>query len=202
MIRREFITLLGAAASAWPVGARGQQARKRPLIAWLGGASQTAGARNLNSFLDGLREYGHEDGKNIEIAYRWADGDMSRQATLAMELVALSPDVIVTSNDVANLAARQATTTIPIVGALVVDPVNSGLAESYNRPGYNLTGILSAVDTLPGKRLELLLELIPRAVKVGVLTNPANTIHPGSLRNTEAAARGRSITVISQPSYN
>jgi putative ABC transport system substrate-binding protein len=127
---------------------------------------------------------------------------MSRQATLAMELVALSPDVIVTSNDVANLAARQATTTIPIVGALVVDPVNSGLAESYNRPGYNLTGILSAVDTLPGKRLELLLELIPRAVKVGVLTNPANTIHPGSLRNTEAAARGRSITVISQPSYN
>jgi putative ABC transport system substrate-binding protein len=196
MRRREFFSIVAGAAAASPVVAWAQQSQRRPLIGWLGGASQIAGARNLNAFLEGLREHGHEEGKNIDVAYRWADGSLSGQVKLAKELVALGPDVIVTSNDFGNLAARQATTTIPIVGALVADPVNSGLAESYNRPGFNVTGILSVVDTLPGKRLDLLLELLPRAAKIGVLVNPASANHPEWLRSTAVAARERSVAIV------
>jgi putative ABC transport system substrate-binding protein len=196
MRRREFLSIVAGAVAVSPVVAWAQQSQRRRLIGWLGGASQAAGKRNLNAFLEGLREHGYEDGKNIDVAYRWADGSMSGQAKLAKELVALGPDVIVTSNDFGNVAARQATTTIPIVGALVADPVNSGLAESYNRPGFNVTGILSVVDTLPGKRLELLLELVPRATKIGVLINPGSTNHPEWLRGTAVAARERSVAII------
>src|SRR5450631_787716 len=118
MRRREFITLLGGAA-AWPIAAPAQPCQ-RPVIGWLGGSSRQIATRNLNAFLQGLREYGHEDGKDI--VYRWAEDDQSRQPALAKELVALSPAVIVAAVTPAIVALRQFTTTIPIVGALLAEP--------------------------------------------------------------------------------
>jgi putative ABC transport system substrate-binding protein len=194
MRRREFITLLGGAA-AWPIAAPAQP-RQRTVIGWLGGSSRQIATRNLNAFLQGLREYGHEDGKDIDIVYRWAEGDQSRQPALAKELVALSPAVIVAAVTPAIVALRQFTTTIPIVGALLAEPLSLGLAESYNRPGLNVTGILETLDTLPAKQIELLIQVSPSAKAVGVLINPASPTHPIMLRGVEAAVRGTSVTLV------
>jgi putative tryptophan/tyrosine transport system substrate-binding protein len=195
--RRAFITLLSGAA-AWPLVARAQQMGKRPLVAWLGGGSQheQVAMRNRDAFLQGLREHGHEDGKNIDIIYRWADGDMSRQPKLARELIALNPVVIVSAANSGTIALSQATASIPVVGTLLVDPVTVGLAESHNRPGRNVTGLLLMIDSLPGKQAELLMELIPQATTLGVLVNPANPAHPGVLRNVEDAVRKSSIKIV------
>jgi ABC-type uncharacterized transport system substrate-binding protein len=197
MRRREFITLLGGAA-AWPLAARGQAAKKYPLVGWLGGGSQheQVAMRNRDAFVQGLREHGYEDRKNIDIVYRWADGDISRLPELATELVALDPTVIVSAANTGTIALRQATSIIPIVGALLVDPIALGLAESHNRPGRNVTGLLQTIDSLPGKQAELLVELVPQATKIGVLVNPANRAHAGVLRDIEAAVRGSSIKAI------
>jgi putative ABC transport system substrate-binding protein len=196
--RREFITLLGGAAAIWPVGASGQAARKHPLVGWLGGGSQNnqVAIRNRDAFVQGLREHGYEDGKNVDIVYRWADGDISRFPELATELVALDPAVIVSAANTGTIALRQVTSIVPIVSALLVDPIAFGLAESHNRPGRNVTGLLQTIDSLPGKQAELLVELVPQATKIGVLVNPANRSHPGILRDIEAAVRGSSIKAI------
>jgi putative tryptophan/tyrosine transport system substrate-binding protein len=197
MRRRQFISLLGGAA-VWPLGARAQQQRRhRPLIAWLGGTSPHLVQRNLNAFLEGLREHGYEAGTQIDIVYRWSGGDLPREPILASELVALNPAVIVTASPTGTVAVRRSTSTIPIVGALIIDPVRLGLAESYNRPGGNVTGILSTIDSLPGKQLELLLQLIPQATAIGVLLNPANPTHSKMLRDVEAAVRGTPIRFVS-----
>ena len=195
MKRREFMTLLGGGAAAWPLAARGQAARKRPLVGWLGGGSQheQVAMRNHDAFVQGLREHGYEDGKNVDIVYRWADGDISRLPELATELVALDPAVILSAANTGTIAMRQATSIVPIVGALLVDPIALGLAESHNRPGRNVTGLLQTIDSLPGKQAELLVELVPHASNIGVLVNPANRAHPGVLRDIEAAVRGSSI---------
>ena len=196
--RREFITLLGGGAAIWPVGASGQAARKHPLVGWLGGGSQNnqVAMRNRDAFVQGLREHGYEDGKNVDIVYRWADGDISRFPELATELVALDPAVIVSAANTGTIALRQVTSIVPIVGALLVDPIAFGLAESHNRPGRNVTGLLQTMESLPGKLAELLVELVPQATKIGVLVNPANRSHPGILRDIEAAVRGSSIKAI------
>jgi putative ABC transport system substrate-binding protein len=196
--RREFITLLGGAATAWPLAARGQATRNRPLVGWLGGGSQheQVAMRNRDAFLRGLREHGYEDGKNVDIVYRWADGDISRQPELASELVALDPGVIVSAANTGTIALRQATSAVPIVGTLLVDPIAAGLVESHNRPGGNVTGLLLTIDSLPGKQAELLAELVPHASNIGVLVNPANRAHPGVLRDIEAAVRGSSINAL------
>jgi ABC-type uncharacterized transport system substrate-binding protein len=198
MRRREFITLLGGAAAIWPVGASGQAARKHPLVGWLGGGSQNnqVAMRNRDAFVQGLREHGYEDGKNVDIVYRWADGGISRFPELATELVALDPAVIVSAANTGTIALRQVTSIVPIVSALLVDPIAFGLAESHNRPGRNVTGLLQTIDSLPGKQAELLVELVPQATKIGVLVNPANRSHPGILRDIEAAVRGSSIKAI------
>jgi putative ABC transport system substrate-binding protein len=196
--RREFITLIGGAAAAWPLAARGQATRNRPLVGWLGGGSQheQVAMRNRDAFLRGLREHGYEDGKNVDIVYRWADGDISRQPELASELVALDPGVIVSAANTGTIALRQATSAVPIVGTLLVDPIAAGLVESHNRPGGNVTGLLLTIDSLPGKQAELLAELVPHASNIGVLVNPANRAHPGVLRDIEAAVRGSSINAL------
>ena len=196
--RRRFLASLGGAAAAWPLAARGQAARKRPLVGWLGGSSQReqVAMRNRDAFVQGLRDHGYEDGKNVDIVYRWADGDISRLPGLATELVALDPAVIMSAANTGTLALRQATSIVPIVGTLLVDPIALGLAESHNRPGRNVTGLLQTIDSLPGKQVELLAELVPHASNIGVLVNPANRAHPGVLRNIEAAVRGSSIKAI------
>jgi putative tryptophan/tyrosine transport system substrate-binding protein len=192
--RREFTTLLGGAA-AWPLAARGQAVRKRPLVAWLGGGSQhdQVATRNRDAFVQGLREHGYEDSKNVDLVYRWAEGDISRQPELAAELVALDPAVILSAANTGTIALRQATSVVPIVSLNLVDPIALGLAESHNRPGRNVTGLLQTIDSLPAKQAELLMELVPQASNIGVLVNPANRAHPVVLRDIEAAVRGSSI---------
>ena len=160
MRRREFIGLVGGAV-AWPVVARTQQVRARPLVGWLGGSTRAAAVRNHNAFLQGLREHGYDDGKTVDIVYRWANGDYSQLATLAKELVGLNPDVIVSATTANSIALMQTTATVPIVGALSTDPIKLGQAVSYNRPGRNFTGILILIDGLSGKQAEFLLQLLP-----------------------------------------
>jgi putative tryptophan/tyrosine transport system substrate-binding protein len=141
MKRREFITLFGGTVIAWPLAARAQPARKRLLLAWLGGGSpdDRVARRNRDAFLEGLREYGHEDAKDVDIVYRWAGGDISRLPELARELIMLNPAVIVSAANTATIALSRATSTVPIVGLNLIDPVALGLAESHNRPGRNVT---------------------------------------------------------------
>ncbi len=196
MKRREFITMLGGAAAAWPMVARAQQARTRPLVGWLGGSTRAAAVRNHSAFLQGLREHGYEDGKTVDIVYRWADGDYSQLATLAKELVEINPDVIVSATTANSIALMQTTATVPIVGALVTDPIKLGQAVSYNRPGRNFTGILILIDGLPGKQAELLLQLLPHASTLGVLMNPDSPTHPARLHEIESALHKASIKII------
>jgi putative ABC transport system substrate-binding protein len=143
-----------------------------------------------------MREHGHDDGKTIDIVYRWADGDISRLPALAKELVGLNPDVIVAAASTANVALRQETTTIPIVGALVADPVKLGLADSYNQPGRNVTGVLVTVDGLAGKQAGLLLELIRNARLIAVLVNPGSVTSPIMARDVEAAIHGTPVKLV------
>src|SRR5437762_2450665 len=130
MRRREFIAGLGGAA-AWPLAARAQPVRTRPLVGWLGGSTRVAAVRNHNAFLQGLREHGYEDGKTVDIVYRWANGDYSQLALLANELVELNPNVIVSATTANSIALMQTTATVPIVGALTTDPIKLGQAMSY-----------------------------------------------------------------------
>jgi ABC-type uncharacterized transport system substrate-binding protein len=159
MNRREFITLLGGAAAAWPITARAQQA-KMPTIGVLGTASAAAWSPWTAAFALRLRELGWIDGRTLAIEYRWANGRNERFAEIAAELVQLKADVILTSG-AAGFAAKQATSTIPIVFALAPDPVGSGLVAGLARPGGNLTGLSIQLTDLAGKRLELLREVVP-----------------------------------------
>jgi putative ABC transport system substrate-binding protein len=155
-------------------------------MAILNGASRTTGLVNRNAFLDGLQDLGYRDGKDIDIVQRYADGDIARLPALAQELVALAPDVIFTANPAAAIEIRKLTATVPIVCPNLVDPVGLGLAESHNRPGGNVTGILITQDGLIGKQLELLIELVPHAAAIAVLMNPAFPTHAGMFREAEA----------------
>jgi hypothetical protein len=140
--RREFIMLVGGAAIGGPRATQAQRRHPRPLVGWLGGAARRMVAPNLDGFLQGLRDHGHEDGKTVDVVYRWAEGDLSRLSALAKELIALEPDVILSASTAGNVVLMRSTATIPIVGALIIDPIALGLAVSHNRPGRNLTGVL------------------------------------------------------------
>jgi putative ABC transport system substrate-binding protein len=159
MRRREFITLLGGAAVAWPLGGGAQQA-KMPTIGVLGTASAAAWGPWTAAFILRLRELGWIDGRTVAIEYRWADGRNERFAEIAAEFVQLKADVILTSGG-AGFAAKQATSTIPIVSVILPDPVGSGLVASLARPGGNLTGLSIQLTDLAGKRLEFLREVVP-----------------------------------------
>lgn len=190
MKRRDFLGVLGSGAAAWPVAARAQQPGL-PVIGFLNYQSRDTIGDLVRAFGYGLKETGYVEGENVAIDYRWAENQIDRLSTLAADLVNRRVAVIVTSGGPASaFAAKTATTTIPIVFTANEDPVKLGLVASMARPGGNLTGINFVVAELIAKRLELLRELVPGAVRVAVLVNPANvTSSSSTLRDVDAAAR-------------
>jgi len=195
--RREFIGLLGGAAAAWPLAARAQQSGKLPTIGFLGASSDTAASRNVNAFLQGMHALGYVKGRDFEIEYRWAEGQQVRLPTLAEELVRLKVDLILTGVVQAAVASRDATKTIPIVCPLLADPIRWGLIKSDARPGGNVTGLLMFVEGLPAKQLELVLDLIPGAARVGLLVNPNNVNNVSQRQEIETAVATMAVNIIS-----
>ena len=191
MDRRTFLGTLAASLLAAPLAAGAQQAGKRYRIGFLGLASPSDPRiqRWLAAFRDGLAELGYVEGRNIAIESRWAGGKYERLPDLAAELVSLKTDVIVTAAVPAIRAAKEATSTIPIIMAVVVDPVATGLVASLARPGGNITSLSIMTPDLVGKQLEMLREIAPKASRVAVLWNPANQGNPVQLRASELAAR-------------
>ena len=196
--RREFITLLGGAAAAWPLAERAQQpAAKVPRIGFLGNSTADLEANLVGPFRDGLRALGYEEGRNIVIEYRWAEGEYERFPALIAELVASNVDVIVTAGTPASLAVKKATTTIPLVMVAVGDPVATGLVASLARPGGNITGLTSISVEMEGKRLELLREVVPKVSHIAVLWNAASPIQVIEEGEVRAAARVLGIKMLS-----
>jgi putative ABC transport system substrate-binding protein len=189
--RREFITLLGSAA-AWPIAARAQQA-KVPVVGFLGAASESGMSTRVEGFRLGLRELGYVEGTNIVVAYRWADGNYDRLAELATELVRANVNVIVTHGTPGSLAAKRATATIPVVIAIIGDPVAAGVVASLARPGGNITGQSFFAPELSAKRIELLKVLMPQLTRVATLMNPDNPSNGPVVQTMEMT--GRSLGV-------
>jgi putative ABC transport system substrate-binding protein len=196
MKRRDFITLLGGAA-VWPVAAGAQQPAKIPQIGFLGNSTAALEADLVGPFRDGLRDLGYEEGRNIVIEYRWAEGKYDRFPALIAELVALKVDVIVTAGTPAALAVKTATTSIPLVMVAVGDPVGTGLVASFARPGGNNTGLTSLAPELEGKRLEPLREVVPKLSYIAVLWNPANAYMVTTEKEVQAAAKVLHMKVLS-----
>jgi putative tryptophan/tyrosine transport system substrate-binding protein len=186
--RRQFITLLGGAAAAWPLAAGAQQVAKVYRIGYLGVTSRAEYAREVEALLRGLHQLGYEEGKNIAIHYQFAEGDYDRLPALARELVTLKVDVIVTHSTPGARAAKQATSTIPIVVTAAADLVSSGLVPSIARPGGNLTGLTFFFAEICAKRVELIKEAVPETIRLGVLVNPANPSGEMALTAMERAA--------------
>ena len=187
MRRREFIAGLGGAA-AWPLAARAQQPAV-PIVGYLASGSAELDYKNFTApFLKGLMESGYVEGRNVAIEYRWAENQFDRLPALAADLVRRRVAVIVANTTPATLAAKAATTTIPIVFATGGDPVALGLVASLNRPGANLTGIANLTVELGPKQLQLLHELLPNAALFGVLADPAYPATPSIITDLQAAA--------------
>src|ERR1700687_3158705 len=186
MRRREFITLVGAAA-AWPLAAHAQ--RQVPVIGYLSPTSLEADTSRLTGLKAGLKEAGYEEGRNLAIQYRWAEDQNDRLAALADDLVARQVAVIVTVATPATLAAKAATQTIPIVFNSSVDPVEFGLVAALNRPGGNVTGICVLNVAVTAKKVELLHELVPNAGLVAVLANPTNLATESEVKEVRGATQ-------------
>jgi putative ABC transport system substrate-binding protein len=191
MRRREFITILSGATATWPFAARAEP--KIPRVGYMGNSTQALEANLIGAFRDGLRELGYDEGRNILIEYRWADGNYAQFPTLVAELIAAKVDVIVTAGTPAALAVKKATTTVPLVMVAVGDPVGTGLVPSLARPGGNLTGLSSIAPDLEGKRLELLREVVPTLSHVAVFFNLLNPFHVVSMRNAHTAAEAMGL---------
>jgi putative ABC transport system substrate-binding protein len=190
MMRRDFISLLGGAAAAWPLAARAQQPGKPPTIGFLG-ANPSIESQRLAAFVQRLRELGWIEGRTVSIEYRWAEGRSERYAENAAELVRLKVDVIVTSTTPPSLAAKQATAVIPIVFAAANDPVGTGLVASLARPGGNVTGLANQMSDTSGKKLEFLREVVPGLRRLAIMANAGN---PGSMLDmSEAQATARRL---------
>jgi putative ABC transport system substrate-binding protein len=188
MRRRDFIGLLGGAATAWPLAARAQQPAKLPTIGFLGTTSASAWSHYVAAFAQRLRELGWIESRTVAIEYRWAEGRSERLTEMAGEFVRLKVDVIVTAGS-AFLAVKQATSVIPIVFAIADDPVEAGFAASLARPGGNITGLsIQRGDTL-GKRLELLREVLPGLRRLAILANVGDPNTAREIGEVEAAAR-------------
>jgi len=196
MRRREFIKILASAASVWPLFARAQQAGKLPTIGFLGNSSSIESQR-IAAFVQRLRELGWIDGRDLAIEYRWAEGRNERYAEAAAELVQLKVDIIVTVATPATLAAKEATTIIPIVFGAASDPVGTGLVESLARPGGNITGLSNQITDTVGKKLEFLREILPSLRRLAILTNVGNPAAVLDMVEAQAAARkfGLEVTI-------
>jgi putative tryptophan/tyrosine transport system substrate-binding protein len=193
--RREFISLLGVAAAAWPVAARAQQSAM-PVIGFLDAGSAAERTTQVAAFRKGLAEGGYHVGQNVALEFHWAEGQYERFPELAADFVRRKVSVIVTPGSAtAALAAKAATSTIPIVFGAGGDPVKQGLVASFNRPGGNLTGVNFFTAELVAKRMQLLRELVPAAKRVAVLVNPTDLEGYATLHDAEAAAGGLQILV-------
>src|SRR5437899_10168493 len=196
MKRREFITLLGSAAAAWPLAAHAEQPGKLPSIGFLGAGTASAWSPWVAAFVQRLRELGWIEGRNVAIEYRWAEGRSERFAEIAAEFIRLKVDVIVTSGTPAVVAAKQATSVIPIVFATAGDPLGTGLVASLALPGGNVTGLSIQQTDLIGKRLELLREVVPGLRRLAILANVENPYTALELSEAQAAARKLALEVV------
>jgi putative ABC transport system substrate-binding protein len=192
MRRRDFITLLCGAAVAWPRAARTQPS-KVARIGFLGLVSSSSHASRVAAFRSGLRDLGWIEGRNLAIEFRWAEGNYDRLPVLAEELLRLNIDVLVTHGAAGALAAKEATSTIPIVITAVGDMLALGLVSSLSRPGGNVTGLSLFAAELTAKRVELIKEAVPSVKKVAILLNPGNASTQFVLSETEATAKAASI---------
>jgi ABC-type uncharacterized transport system substrate-binding protein len=198
MRRREFIALIGGAAVTLPIGTRAQQGAN-PIVGFLNPASARAWASYVAAFLQGLKEVGYIDGRNVEIEYRWAEGHSDRLPTLAAELVRRQVNVIAaTGGTISARAAKSATSAIPIVFLTADDPVTAGLVARFDRPGGNITGVSFLGGVLMAKNLELLHEMVPSATVIALLVNPKNPNTKTLVKDAHAAATtlGKKIHVL------
>ncbi|HWZ67718.1 MAG TPA: ABC transporter substrate-binding protein, partial [Stellaceae bacterium] len=191
MNRRELMLLLGGAA-AWPLAARAQQ-KAMPVIGWLSSASPGPFASFVAAFHQGLSETGYVEGQNVAIEYRWAEGRYDRLPALAADLVGRKVDVIAADAVTSTRAAKDATSTIPVVFISGSDPVERGLVASFARPGGNLTGLAMMVAELAPKRFELLSEMVPQASIIALLVNPNNVQTDGVIKGVREAARAKAV---------
>jgi len=191
MRRREVIALLGGAAVAWPLAARGQPT-KLPTIGYLGGGTPATESQRIAAFSQQLRELGWIEGHNLAIEYRWPEGRIDRVAEIAAEFVQLKVDVIITIGTPAALAAKRATSVIPIVFTTVADPIGAGLVVSLSKPAGNVTGLSIQQTDIAGKRLELLREVVPGLDRLAILANVLFALHiwSGLSARAERLSRG------------
>jgi ABC-type uncharacterized transport system substrate-binding protein len=198
MKRRDFITLLGGVAVARPLAAGAQQRATVPTIGFLGESTPPAQSERTAAFVQRLRELGWIEGRTVAIEYRWAEGRTERFAEIAIEFVRLKVDVIVTSSTPAVIAAKQATSIIPIVFAIAADPIGNGLVASLARPGGNVTGLSIQSTDLAAKRLALLREVVPGLRRLAIVANfgnPASALESGEVQ-TAARALGLEVTTV------
>jgi putative tryptophan/tyrosine transport system substrate-binding protein len=196
MKRREFMTLLGGAAAARPLAARAQQPGKVPTIGLLGGSTPSAMSQWVSAFLQRLRDLGWIDGRNIAIEYRWAEGRSERFSEIAAEFVRLKVDVIVTTATSGAVAAKQATSVIPIVFTTASDPVGNGLVASLAHPGGNLTGLSNQATDVVGKRVEMLREVVPGLRRLAVLAVAGSPNVVLEMGEFQAAAKGVGLELV------
>ena len=195
--RRELLVALGGVAAAWPLAARAQQAAaKIPRIGFLGNSTAELEANLVGPFRDGLRALGYEEGRNIAIEYRWAEGKYERFPAPIAELIALNVQVIVTAGTPASLAVKNATRTVPLVMVAVGDPVATGLVASLARPGGNVTGLSVLTPDLAGKRLELLREVVPGLRRLAFLGNIGNPITALEMSEVRTATRTLGLDLV------
>jgi len=193
--RREFITLLGGAAAAWPLTARAQQ-QKMPTIGFLGSATSATQGQWVAAFVQHLRELGWIEGRTVAIELRWAEGRTERYAEIAAEFVRLNVDVIVTGGTPTALAAKRATAVIPIVFAMTGDPVGTGLVAHLARPGGNLTGLSTQTTDTVSKRIELLREVVPNLRRLAILANINSPVVALEMGEAQGAANTLGLEVV------
>ena len=203
MRRREFIKLVGGVAAAWPLAARAQQTEQMRRIGVLGAraADEPEVQARMSAFLQGLQQWGWTVGRNVQIEYRWAGGSADDIRKYAAELVALGPDVFLSTGGVSLAALLQATRTIPIVFTNVPDPVGAGFVDSLARPGGNATGFVVFEFSLAGKWLELLKQIAPSVTRVAVIRDPAISAGMGQWGAVQTAAPER-LNAPSRPSHS
>jgi ABC-type uncharacterized transport system substrate-binding protein len=193
--RRKFLATLGGAAAAWPLAARAQQPTKLPTIGFFSAGSAAALGHWVAALVQRLRELGWSEGRTVAIEYRWADGRDERLSEIAAEFVQRRVDIIVTHSAAPVVAAKQATSTIPIVFALAADPLGTGLVASLARPGGNVTGLSFQSTDFAAKRLELLREVVPSLRRLAILANVGNPADALEMNEVQAAARALGLTV-------